>query len=40
MFIPDSTTQVAFKDSIKIGLTLLIDSWFTDRKRADTGLEF
>ena len=40
MFIPDSTTQVAFKDSIKISLTLLFDSWFTDRKRADTGLEF
>ena len=38
--IPDAQTQVLFNDSIRNSFTLSFDSWFTDRKPVDTGLEF
>ena len=39
-FIPDAQTQVLLNDSIRNSFTLSFDSWFTDRKPVDTGLEF
>ena len=39
-FIPDAQTQLMFNDSIKNSFTLSFDSWTTDRKIVNTGLEY
>ena len=38
--LPDSTTQVLFKDSIEKSFTSAFDSWPTDKIVVNNGLEF
>ena len=40
IFNPNAETQIIFNDSIKKSFTLSFDSWSTDRKTADTQLEY
>ena len=39
-FIPDAATQTMFNKSIQSSFTLSFDSWRTDRRIVNTGLEF
>ena len=39
-FLPDTQTQLMFNDSIKNSFTLSFDSWTTERKIVNTGLEY
>ena len=37
---PDAETQIIFNDSINTGVTFSLDSWLTDGRGVETGLEF
>ena len=39
-FIPSAETQAMFNESIRNNFTLSFDSWYTDRKVVNDGLEF
>ena len=40
IFIPKTEAQIMFNESFKIMYTISFDSWCTDRKVVNDGLEF